>query len=162
MCAKGEYAGLPVVSLLCTYNVLSCDKFAMGEVCVTVPYGCAGLAGMTVSLCMLSPALINTQALISVAKTASGLGTIDNIKNMANDKIFIYNGRSDSVVKHGKLGQRKEQISASIQTNLISAVNQQGRSLSVIAWTIPTMTYNTNEEKHSAVFGDVGKTQAMS
>ncbi|XP_064597148.1 poly(3-hydroxybutyrate) depolymerase-like [Liolophura sinensis] len=81
------------------HAALSSHVMGLG-VMAGVPYGCAGLAGMTISLCMLSPALINTHALILVAESASEIGTIDNTKNMANDKIFIYNGLSDSVVKH--------------------------------------------------------------
>ncbi|XP_064595458.1 poly(3-hydroxybutyrate) depolymerase-like [Liolophura sinensis] len=70
-----------------------------------VPYGCAGLTGMTIPLCTLSPSLINTQVLISGTESAAVIGAIDNTNNTANDKIFIYNGLSDSVV-NSDVGQK--------------------------------------------------------
>lgn len=70
---------------------------------VIVPYACAGLGGLTITLCMLSPSLINTQLLISEAESASSSGSIDNTINMANDKIFLYNGLSDTVVNNGEI-----------------------------------------------------------
>ena len=52
---------------------------------------------------MSSPILTNVNQLISRADGYENAGTIDSTTNMANDKVYVFAGKSDSVVNPSKL-----------------------------------------------------------
>lgn len=69
----------------------------------SVPYGCAKGSLLGATNCMSSPILTNVNTLISRADGYASKGTIDPTSNMANDKVYIFAGKSDTVVSPSTL-----------------------------------------------------------
>ena len=68
---------------------------------VTVPNGCAKGSLSSALNCMSSPILTNVGTLVTRTNNYASSGKIDATSNMANDKVYIFHGTSDSVVSHG-------------------------------------------------------------
>ncbi|EGD72385.1 polyhydroxybutyrate depolymerase [Salpingoeca rosetta] len=73
------------------------------------PYDCAH-ANMEAALmnCMKEPMLIQVDKLVQAAKTAATLNAIDDTSNMSGDKVWIWTGKRDTVVKSGVVEKTKE------------------------------------------------------
>ncbi|KAL4233458.1 hypothetical protein ACF0H5_008139 [Mactra antiquata] len=79
------------------------SKLFMGVgIIAGTPFACsAGNAALAVTVCMGTPSAILPSALELTASTWATLGNIDPTSNMANDRVYIFNGRADSVVNPG-------------------------------------------------------------
>lgn len=64
-----------------------------------VPFACAEF---TAAACMLTPSLVSPSALRATTTSGAALGNVDSTSNLADDRVYIYNGQSDSVVNPGK------------------------------------------------------------
>ncbi|KAH3739752.1 uncharacterized protein LOC127851632 [Dreissena polymorpha] len=62
-----------------------------------VPFACAGSVGSFVS-CMSAPGLVSVAALEATTTAGAAVGNIDATSNIANDKVYIYNGKLDTTV----------------------------------------------------------------
>jgi hypothetical protein len=70
------------------------------------PYWCTqGSAVKGNPACVTEPSLININASIDYANTASNAGRIDNVSNLATANVYIYSGTLDSVVVPGVVAQ---------------------------------------------------------
>lgn len=63
-----------------------------------VPFACDEFGAAT---CMLTPALVSTTSLQATTESGALLGNIDSTSHMAHDRVWIYNGMSDTVVNPG-------------------------------------------------------------
>ena len=71
-----------------------------------VPYGCAKGSLLGATNCMSSPILTNVNTLISRADGYASKGTIDPTSNMADDKVYIFAGQSDTVVSPSTINSK--------------------------------------------------------
>ena len=51
--------------------------------------------------CMKTPQGINIANIVSATKQGASSGQIDDTSNMQNDKVYIFDGRADTVVNPG-------------------------------------------------------------
>lgn len=69
---------------------------------LTVPFMCSGGNLVTATgVCMELPSTILVSALEAVTASGALVGNIDSTSNMRNDRVWIYAGTHDSVVKPG-------------------------------------------------------------
>eukprot|EP00163_Fabomonas_tropica_P031652 TRINITY_DN760_c0_g3_i1.p1 TRINITY_DN760_c0_g3~~TRINITY_DN760_c0_g3_i1.p1 ORF type:complete len:355 (-),score=92.54 TRINITY_DN760_c0_g3_i1:113-1177(-) len=81
------------------YHVAFSSDMAGIAVYAGGPFFCAqGEIGIALSACMSMPVLIDTDALASKAKDFASKGAIDSLDGLANTKVYLYSGSSDSVV----------------------------------------------------------------
>lgn len=81
--------------------IFSKDIMGVGLV-AGLPYGCSGGNMMTaLTNCMTMPSSVSAASLESRTQSEASRGEIDATSNMANDKVFILNGRADSTVNPG-------------------------------------------------------------
>ena len=85
------------------FNALQLDKRLVSSdfmSIVPVPNGCAKGSLSSALNCMSSPILTNVATLVTRTNNYASSGKIDATSNMANDKVYIFHGTSDSVVSH--------------------------------------------------------------
>jgi len=80
------------------FHVAFSSKVSGVGIFAGIPYGCAKGSLLGATNCMSSPILTNVNTLISRADGYASKGTIDPTSNMANDKVYIFAGKSDTVV----------------------------------------------------------------
>jgi predicted esterase len=75
-------------------NIKGAAVFAGG------PYYCAQgqMTGAMIN-CMSMPMAISVPSLISSAKSHASSGLIDSLENLKSSKVYLFSGKSDSVVK---------------------------------------------------------------
>lgn len=64
---------------------------------------CASGGLVAAESCMLFPATINVNGLISQATILANTGQIDATRNIQGDRVYIYHGQSDITVYPGML-----------------------------------------------------------
>ena len=91
------------------FHVAHSQKLAGAAIFAGPPYFCAQ-ANMEIALtsCMKEPALVSVPALLKETERAFGIGSIDDPKNLANDKVWIWTGTHDTVVKSGVVEKTKQ------------------------------------------------------
>ena len=63
------------------------------------PYYCSlGTSVRAATACTLNPFLLNLNQQVAYALAAAANNTIDNPKNLSNDKVFIFSGTKDQIV----------------------------------------------------------------
>jgi hypothetical protein len=63
------------------------------------PYGCSGGSGATaLSTCMMGQPKADVESLYKLSEDLAAKGRIDNPANIANQKIYLFNGYNDAVV----------------------------------------------------------------
>ncbi|CAF1620978.1 unnamed protein product, partial [Adineta ricciae] len=72
------------------------------------PYYCGG-NGMTVALCMSGPALyVSVSVLQSKINSYKSAGSIDDPANIANDPVYVFSGKYDTVAYPGVVKLNKD------------------------------------------------------
>jgi len=76
------------------------SKTIMGAGLIAGPtFACALHNPMVaVTSCMLTPSFISTTTLETITSSGASIGNIDAVSNLANDRVFIFDGMADSVV----------------------------------------------------------------
>ena len=64
-----------------------------------MPFACSGGVVAEVAICMQTPSLVSVTALTATTEAGDAVGNIDDTSNMADDKIYIFDGKLDSVVR---------------------------------------------------------------
>jgi len=90
------------------------------------PYYCAqGLVSNALFACMSSPSLISLPTLETKTRSFQSAGSIDNLSNLARQKIFLFSGTNDRTVYPGVVKKAEEMYRdlgvSSISTNYNSA-----------------------------------------
>lgn len=81
--------------------IFSRDIMGVGLI-AGLPYGCSGGNVMTaLTTCMTMPHSVSASSLESKAESEASRGEIDAVSNMANDKVYILNGKADTTVNPG-------------------------------------------------------------
>ncbi|XP_045199050.2 uncharacterized protein LOC123553387 isoform X1 [Mercenaria mercenaria] len=81
--------------------IFSKDIMGVGLI-AGLPFGCSSGNMMTaVTTCMTMPSGVSAASLESRTETEADHGEIDAVTNMANDKVYILNGRADTTVNPG-------------------------------------------------------------
>lgn len=93
-----------------THVALS-SKFKTGvAVFAGGPYNCAqGSAASALGACMTatSASAINTSTQVNTTKSRSSAGSIDNLSNLTNTKVYLFSGTKDTTVKQGVMDALK-------------------------------------------------------
>jgi len=73
------------------------------------PYWCAqDMEGYALSACMSTPMLIDLNTLYTATSNAAAAGTIDDTKNLLNDRVLLFSGTKDVVVVPGVMQKLQE------------------------------------------------------
>ena len=69
----------------------------------TVPFACTSGFGAATAMtsCMKYPSTISVTVLEGITDSGAAVGNIDSTSNMRNDKVYIFDGKDDSVVNPG-------------------------------------------------------------
>lgn len=90
------------------------------------PFYCAG-SGLTTAFCMTGPALyIPVSALQLKINTYKLSGSIDDPANMANDSVYVFSGKYDTVAYPGVVKINKDlysRLGANVKTNFDMAAH---------------------------------------
>lgn len=66
-----------------------------------VPFACSGGSLAGALACMNAPGAESVSALELLTSSGAFLGTVDSPYHMRHDKVYIFNGKSDTVVRPG-------------------------------------------------------------
>ncbi|XP_052811890.1 uncharacterized protein LOC128239328 [Mya arenaria] len=83
--------------------IFSRDIMGVGLI-AGVPFACAGSVGSSLS-CMSAPNLVSPAQLEATTSAGALVGNIDATSHMSHDRVYIYNGKLDSVINPG-IGQK--------------------------------------------------------
>ena len=67
-----------------------------------VPFACSGGHLVGAIACMHSPGVESVSAFQLLTSAGAFHGTVDSTNHMRHDKVYIFNGKSDTVIKPGK------------------------------------------------------------
>eukprot|EP00026_Physarum_polycephalum_P014569 Phypoly_transcript_15100.p1 GENE.Phypoly_transcript_15100~~Phypoly_transcript_15100.p1 ORF type:complete len:289 (+),score=22.61 Phypoly_transcript_15100:1-867(+) len=88
------------------------------------PYYCANAnIAVALSSCMTTPALISVTELRAATTYAHTMLSIDNPKNIANSKVYIFSGTQDSIVDPGVCSKLYEYYQSYTSSSNINFVN---------------------------------------
>ncbi len=73
-------------------------------VLLAVPFICSeGIMATALGVCMKTPALISVSTLELITSSGALFGNLDATYHMKDDRVYIFDGKLDSVVNPGKL-----------------------------------------------------------
>ncbi|XP_069120621.1 poly(3-hydroxybutyrate) depolymerase-like isoform X2 [Argopecten irradians] len=90
-------------------HVINSERIMGAGIIAGVPFACSGGSIAGASTCMLTPSLTSVSSLELLVTSGSFLGNVDTTSNLRDDKVYIFSGTSDSVVKPGN-GQNIERF----------------------------------------------------
>ncbi|XP_060081973.1 poly(3-hydroxybutyrate) depolymerase-like [Ylistrum balloti] len=82
-------------------HVINSERIMGAGIIAGVPFACSGGTIAGASACMLTPSMESVTSLELLVSSGSFLGNVDSTSNLRLDKVYIFSGTSDSVVKHG-------------------------------------------------------------
>lgn len=111
--SSGAYMALQLV-------ISSSSKFHGAGLIAGGPWHCAeGSAQTAQDRCMKNPSQIDVASLVAQTRDSAAKGSIDDLKNLASARFYVYGSESDSVVKPPAANRLKEYLSAFVASSQI-------------------------------------------
>lgn len=106
------------------YQVAFSSQVSGAAIVAGGPYACSELnMNRALTACMSFPSSINVQSLATIAKRYENEGKIDSLSNLVKHQIYIFHGRSDTVVRQPTSEKLKQFYESFRATNITMNMN---------------------------------------